>query len=41
MIGNIPWYDALELLTAAGVICFAVTYVIYHKLHGPKAGGRR
>lgn len=34
MMGNIPWYDALQLLAAAGVICYAVAQVIYNKLHG-------
>ena len=34
MIGNIPWYDALQLLTAVGVVCLVVVQVIHHKLHG-------
>jgi hypothetical protein len=40
MIGNIPWYDALQLLIAAGVLAYVVVHLARHRSHGvrgPKA----
>ncbi len=44
MIGNIPWYDALLLVVAAGVILYAIAYVVIanncHTMRGHKAAGK-
>ncbi len=44
MISNIPWYDALLLLVGAGVILYAIAYVIVsnnrHTMRGPKVSGK-
>ena len=37
MVGNFPWHTLLQFLVDAGVICFAIIYVIYHQLRGPRS----
>jgi len=37
MVGNVPWYEVLQFVVDAGVICFVVIYVLYNQLQGRRS----